>query len=450
MEFTATTTKVLCVDSDKILALIVKQALTQYLGPRHVEIRQVDSGEEGLDLLRRSGCDIVICEIDLPDSYGYDICRSIKKLAYPVAVILTSAYDPKRDYAARAREAGADFYISKPVKQGELLFIVQQILRSSYLKNAVLEKNRQLEESLAQLKQFHHNLTKLSKEQHSDKRLLGSSLQEMMEFNKQLEEKNEQISSMVDALSARFESTETLLVDIIELHQSNHRGHSERVAKISLFIARKMNLTEFQMQNIRTAARLHELGIVALPTQEKRDEAIDEGKSRLFSTHPMVGEMLLKSYPGFEVIADIIRHLHENVDGSGSPDGLFGDRIPIGSRIVSATSYFDHSRIADPERQPDKIVEEMEERSGTVFDEKVLHFLGEYLDTELAPGGGQTVECSVFGLAEGMELANDLYSESGINLLRKGTVMDQDIISKVLRFHNMDPIAGNIKIKMAS
>jgi len=59
------------------------------------------------------------------------------------------------------------------------------------------------------------------------------------------------------------------------------------------------------------------------------------------------------------------------------------------------------------------------------------------------------VDCNVFTLKEGMELASDIYSESGISLLRKGTVLDQEMINKILKFNNVDPVAGNIKIKQA-
>ena len=158
--------------------------------------------------------------------------------------------------------------------------------------------------------------------------------------------KNEQISSMVDELASRFDSTEGLLATIIELHQTEHRGHSERVTEAAIFIAEKLGLTEYQIRNVKSAARLHELGIVAMPTVEKRKEAVNEEeldyiKDKPKTHHPLVGEMLLKEFPGFEMVAEIIRHLHENVDGSGSPDGMFGDRIPMGSRIVAAASYFE-------------------------------------------------------------------------------------------------------------
>lgn len=100
---------------------------------------------------------------------------------------------------------------------------------------------------------------------------------------------------------------------------------------------------------------MHELGIVAMPIIEKRKEAVNEEeldyiKDKPKTNHPLAGEMLLKEFPGFEMVAEIIRHLHENVHGSGSPDGMYGDRIPMGSRIVSAASYFDHNKMAHPDR----------------------------------------------------------------------------------------------------
>jgi response regulator RpfG family c-di-GMP phosphodiesterase len=411
----------------------------------------VESGDAGLEIMSLEGADMVFCEIDLPGTDGYELCRRIKNINRQTSVILTTVYSPDRDHASEALKAGADFFIAKPIKKGEFLFVIQSLLQNSYLKKVVHEKKHQLENALGKLKEFHKKISSLNQITDTDKNILSVNLQQMVELNSQLEDKNQQISKMVEEMASRFDSTETLLVDIIELRQSGHRGHSERVAEMSIYIARKMDLADYQVQNIKTAARLHELGIIALPTQEKRDKAAEAEQGRVISTHPIVGEMLLKGYPGFEVVADIIRHLHENIDGSGSPDGLFGDRIPIGSRIISAVSYYDHSRVADPAKPLLAILEVMDADAGKVFEDMVLQYLREYIDSlEEDSEQSQIMECSVFGLTEGMELAADLYTESGINLLRKGTVLSLEIINKVLRFHNMDPITGNIKIKLVS
>jgi len=206
---------------------------------------------------------------------------------------------------------------------------------------------------------------------------------------------------------------------------------------------------------VKSAARLHELGIVAMPTIEKRkeamdDEELDDIKNKPKTNHPLVGEMLLKEFPGFEMVAEIIRHLHENVDGTGSPDGMYGDRIPMGSRIISAASYFDHNKMAHPDRPNEEILAKMDEKTGMIFDESVMRALQDFIAQQGETEEVATMECSVFALTEGMELAVDIISASGINLLRKGTVLDKETLDKILKFHNVDPISGIIKIKQPS
>ncbi|MZH40691.1 MAG: response regulator [Nitrospinae bacterium] len=446
----------LSIDDDRTLQMIVKQTLTKSFGSDVLEVFQVGTGEEGLQMMREIQPDIILCDIHMPGMDGFEVCQRVRELKLRSAVILMSAYDAEQDNAIKASETGADAYLSKPLKKGELLFVVNFVIRVAHLNDTVFEKNKQLEVSLGQLKQFHHKFASLNEELRNDKRRLGVSLKEMTELNEQLENKNQQISSMVEELANRFDSTEGLLATIIELHQTEHRGHSERVANAAVYISGKLGLTDYQIRNVKSAARLHELGIVASPTKEKRKEALNEGErseseaSAVTTNHPLVGEMLLKEFPGFELIAEIIRHLHENVDGSGKPDGMYGDRIPIGSRIVCAASYFDHISMADPGKSGPDILSKMEEKLGVIFDEAVMGALTEYVDSLGDKKEVLTMDCSVFALAEGMELAADIISESGINLLRKGTVLDKETLDKILKFHNVDPISKNIKVKQPS
>lgn len=440
--------KILCIDKDPDLSKVIVDIVNQSFDSGLVQVLHSTTSEQGLRRLQEEVVDIALCNVQLDgDLDGYEVCREIRKKHPRCAVIIMSAYDPETDSATKASLSGAEAHLSRPIKKGEFLFAVNSVLRVARQDNTIHEKNQQLEEALGQLKAFHKKVASLNQELQTDKRCLGTNLQEMKNLNTQLEEKNTQISSMVEELGHRFESAEDLLVNIIELRQPEHRGHVDRVAKISMFIAEKMNLSDYQIRNIKTAARLHELGIAALPTLEKRIEALDEGKSRSHTNHPLVGEMLLKGFPGFEMIANIIRHLHENVDGSGFPDKLYGDRIPVGSRIVSAASYYDHFRISNPDDSPLDALDVMNPLSGKFFDEQVMDFLGKFAHTQLGPEQNKTLDCSVFALVEGMELASNIYSESGINLLMKGTVLNADILNKILKFHAVDPIDGSVKIK---
>ncbi len=441
--------KLLCIDDDRSIIKVVDKVLSNAFGKNVLQFHEAATGEAGLEKIKDLKPDIILCDIHIPGLDGFEVCRQVRTSGVLAAVVLMSAYDDDEDPASQAKEAGADAFLAKPIKKGELLFVVNYILRIDSLNDAVFTKNQQLEKSLAQVNEFHQKLEHLNVELQGDKKSLNENLKEMIRLNSQLESKNSQITEMNAELAKQFDSTVGLLASIIEINQVERRGHAERVAGMSVYIAEKMELSGHLVQNIKTAARLHELGIVSLPKDEKMEDALDEGKSRKVTNHPLVGEMLLKGFPGFELIADIIRHMNENIDGSGMPDGLVGTRIPVGSRIVSVASYYDHSLLASPNLPPDHALKKVENAAGNLFDEDVVSLLGEYITSNNNEESMNTVDCNVFTLEEGMELASDIYSESGISLLRKGTVLNQEMISKILKFNNVDPVAGNIKIRQA-
>ena len=446
MTVTHSKKKLLFVDDDPAMVKVAAKFLSGALGPERIEFHEAVSGERGLILAEELQPDIVICDIHLPGINGFEFCRRFSKLKLQATVILMSAYDEDEDYAIEAKEAGADAFLTKPIKKGELLFVVNFVLRIDHLNQTVLAKNQELEESLARLQQANEKMSGMNDELQEDQRRLSDNLKDIMRMNSQLESQNAQISSMNQELTERFDSTVGLLTNIIELNQSQHRGHSERVAEIAVFIARKMDLADDQIQNLRTAARLHELGIVSLPRDETVEEALDEGKSRQHTSHPMVAEMLLRGFPGLEPVAELIRHMHENVDGSGQPDGLVGEQIPLGSRILSIASFYDHYMVAHPDSPILEVLKRVEKENGKWFDENVISFLSEYARSQSPADDEKTIHCSVFALKEGMRLASDIYSESGINLLRKGTVLDRDMVNQILKFNNVDPVAGQVKV----
>ncbi|OGW16275.1 MAG: hypothetical protein A3K09_06630 [Nitrospinae bacterium RIFCSPLOWO2_12_FULL_47_7] len=446
MAITNQAKKFLVIDDDRTLLLIVRQVLTKSFPPAVLTVYDAASGEDGLKKIGEMSPDIILSDIRLPGIDGFEVCQKMRQANPHSAVILMSAYDAEEDNAAKASLAGADAYLSKPIKKGELLFVVNFVLRVAHLNSALSEKNRQLEKSLERLKVFHQKLGVLNEELRSDKRRLDANLGEMRELNAQLEGKNTQISVMMEEVAGRFDSTVILLSNIIELNQAQLKGHSERVAGISLFVAEKMGLSEIQRQNIKVAARLHELGIVSLPLKDRTHMSL-EIRGDKHSDHPLVGEMLLKGFPDFEQVAEIIRHLHENIDGSGTPDGLYGDRIPIGSRIISAASYFDHAVMTGTRKNPNEVLEEMENKGIVIFDDHVITILKDYIRSKEQSGEQKFYESSVFGLTVGMELVSDLYSESGINLLRSGTVLDVETLARVLKFNKVDPVVGPVKIR---
>ena len=439
--------KLLVVDDDQIHMLLVRQSLTKNFSQDALIVYEACSSKEGLQKIDELSPDIILTSVHLPDIKEFDVWQKMRTHHPQSVIILMSAQDTEEAKAAHIAKAGAEVCLTKPVHPKDLCFAVNLVLRAVHLNSVISEKNQQLDQMMEQMLTYQQRIADMSEELRSGKRLLDTNLVEMRKLNSHLEEKNEQIYSIMQKVAGRFDSTVALLANMIELSQPEHKGHSERVAEMSMFVAEKMGLSESQIQNVNVAARLHELGIVSQPVGQRTRLSLD-AKKNLFSNHPLIGEMLLKSFTDFEPVAEIIRHLHENVDGSGTPDGLCGEQIPIGSRIIAAVSYFDHLHKTDS-IAPYETLEVMRSKGKSMFDERIMVHMKGLLDLKKRIGEDKFYECSAFGLMEGMELASDIYSKSGINLLRKGTIFDKATLSRVLKFNNIDPIVGSIKIRQS-
>lgn len=440
--------KIMVIDDDPTVITIMKTFLKDAQNQGQVEIRQASTGEEGLQKVIHWHPHLAFCDVRMPGLDGFEVTRRIREKALPTAVVLTSACSEQEvlEFTQRAQEVGAETFLPKPPKVHEVQFLVNYVVRMESAVRHVRDKNQALEKAVMELKAYQQRVTTLNDELHKEKSRLKNSLDRMRQFNVQLENKNAQVQKLNQELVTSFRATVNMLTHIIELHQAGHRGHPERVEKMSGFVAEKLRLPAEQVEHIRTAARLHELGIVSKPGNGNgQDKNKEPDSARRFTHHTMLGEMLLRNYPGFEMTANIIRHLYENVDGSGFPDGLSGGSIPIGSRIVSAASFYDHARVNQPGAHPMGLMKLLEKEKGTRYDEGIVSLLGEFIQSDQFKSL-DIIECTVFTLQEGMQLASDMVSRSGVNVLRKGTVLDQSTLNNVLRFNHLDPITGTIKV----
>lgn len=441
--------KILVIDDDPTVVTIVKTFLKEATNRGQVEIQQAASGEEGLHRTLDWLPHLAFCDVRMPGLDGFEVTRRIREKGLATAVVLFSACSEQEfvEFTQRAQQAGAEAFLAKPPKAHEIQFLVNYVVRMESAVRQARRKNQALEQAVTELNRYQQQITALNDELQKEKERLKTNLDEMVQLNVQLESKNDQILTLNKELVTSFRSTVNMLTNIIELHQTSHRGHPERVEKMSGFVADKLKLPAHQVEHIRTAARLHELGIVSKPPNGNgQGKNKQEDAARKFTHHTLLGEMLLRNYPGFEMTANIIRHLYENVDGTGIPDGLAGNMIPIGSRIVSAASFYDHARVNQPGAQPMGLMKLLENEQGTRYDEDIVSLLGEFIQSDQFKQL-DIIECTVFTLQEGMHLASDMVSQSGISVLRKGTVLDKSTLNNVLRFNNLDPIVGTVKVR---
>jgi len=132
------------------------------------------------------------------------------------------------------------------------------------------------------------------------------------------------------------------LVDIVELRDPYTAGHSLRVAQTARAIARKLGNTEEEADLIESAGRVHDLGKVAVdPNVLFKTGKLDASEWEQMQLHPVYGAEVVKAFSAYALGVRLVRHHHERWDGRGYPDGLAGDAIPFGARVLAVADTFD-------------------------------------------------------------------------------------------------------------
>jgi diguanylate cyclase (GGDEF)-like protein len=164
------------------------------------------------------------------------------------------------------------------------------------------------------------------------------------------------------------------------LERDEYTGdHSESVVEMVADVAQGFGLDPIEVERIKAGARLHDIGKVGIPDQIlNKPGPLDDEEWILMRQHSVIGERIVAAIPGLEGVAKIIRHEHENFDGTGYPDGIAGEEIPLGSRIIFACDAY-HAMTSDrPYRKAmphSDAVGELSRCAGSQFDPKVTEKL---------------------------------------------------------------------------
>jgi diguanylate cyclase (GGDEF)-like protein/putative nucleotidyltransferase with HDIG domain len=187
--------------------------------------------------------------------------------------------------------------------------------------------------------------------------------------------------------AARFRAAASLAraVDARDVYTGSH---SQRVAELAARIARRLGLPEEEVELTRLAASLHDLGKLAIPEEILRKPGpLTEPERIVLERHPQIGFRMLESL-GVDPVADWVLHHHERWDGSGYPDGLPGEQIPLGARIIFVADAYDamiSERVYRRRVSPQEAVAELARCAGTQFDPHVVTALAQELALDTAP-----------------------------------------------------------------
>ena len=173
------------------------------------------------------------------------------------------------------------------------------------------------------------------------------------------------LHEVVDALAAAVDAKDSYTC-----------GHSERVAEISLAIAKEMKLSHEEQYLIHIGAHLHDVGKIGIPDAViSKPGRLTNEEFTLVKEHPIIGYHIVSKVKILQTVSLIVRHHHERIDGGGYPDGLAGEAIPLGARIVAVADAFDAmttNRTYKVSMSISEALQELINCSETQFDREVV------------------------------------------------------------------------------
>ncbi len=318
----------------------IRNALKKFLTQQQFEVYTAASGDEALAQLKRHRIALMLCDIRMPGTSGVDLVPHALETEPDLAILMLSAVNDATS-AALCMQRGAMDYLTKPVELADLGRAVQRALR----RREMQLENRQLSSWLKE------EVTTRTAELHRERMRL------------------ERIST----------ATLEALVNALEAKDPYLRGHSARVADLSATIASQMELSDEEVEQVRVAGRLHDIGKIGTreSVMEKQGPLTPEEYDHV-KQHVIIGSQILAPLHHLGSVINHVRSHHERWDGSGYPDGLKGEDIPVGARVIGAAEVFDALTTSRPYQDkltPEQAVEHMAQLSGTVLNPKVYEAL---------------------------------------------------------------------------
>ncbi|MFH1198613.1 MAG: HD domain-containing phosphohydrolase [Candidatus Omnitrophota bacterium] len=341
--------KVLIVNDDEAIARYLREKLilsSSYLP--QIEL----SSEAGIETFKELKSDIILINFGMPDLSTADFVKKIKRLdPDTIIIIFMDEIDP--DISREMSQLGVYDFISKPINLDKLFFVLQ---KGAELRSLMVA-NRKLMQGM-----YEQN----------------SALQKQnVILAKRIEDSAKNLTRLYEDLRSNYMRTIKVLAHAIDARDHYTHSHSESVARYAVAIAQELKLSIKEVELIRDACELHDLGKIAIedkillkPSALTLQEWID------IKRHPMAGAQILEPLSFLNGVTELVKQHHEHYDGTGYPQGLKGENIALGARIIHLADAYDTMRSARAYRKipltQQGAIEEIKRNRGTQFDPNVV------------------------------------------------------------------------------
>jgi len=260
--------------------------MSELLKSRGYDVVSVRDADQAEAEVRRHAPDLILSDVVMPGRSGYELCHQLKDdpSTRLIPFLLITGLSDRED-KVKGIEAGADDFLNKPIFPSELFARVKSLLK-------------------------------------------------LKEFTDELETAESVLCTLGLSVEARDPYTE---------------GHCERLAQRAASLGRHLGLDEDSIVALRRGGYLHDLGKIAVPDEIlKKGANLTADEWKVMKLHPVTGENICKPLKSLRLVLPIIRFHHEHSDGSGYPDGLHKEQIPLLPRILQVVDVYDALRTARP------------------------------------------------------------------------------------------------------
>jgi putative two-component system response regulator len=332
---------------DKPVILVVDdqlqnvELLEAQLVPLGYEIIRAANGKDAQTIITGNEIDLMLLDIMMPGMDGFEVIRRVRQGTKTrlLPIILVTALRETED-RIKGIEAGCDDFISKPVDKMELFARVRSLLKVKDYNDLMLNYRKELESEVTA--------------------------------------RTEQLKQALERIKTASLDTIYRLSVASEYKDKDTGAHIKRMSRYSVAVARRMGLDENTIETILYSAPMHDLGKIGIPDQILMKPAIlDPAEWKIMKMHTVIGAKILQGSDAEFIKSgeSIALSHHEKWDGSGYPNGVKGQEIPIAGRIVAIADVFDALTSKRPYKEPftiEKSLAIVKEGRGTHFDPDVV------------------------------------------------------------------------------
>ncbi len=421
-----TTVKILCVDDEENILRALKRVFVE----EDYDVYTATSGEEGLALLKENpDMGVIISDQRMPGLTGVDFLQRSRAIAPDAVRIVLTGYADVEAAVEAINRGGAYRYLQKPWKDEELLQTVGEAV------------------NLFQLVRENERLTEIVSRQNEELKNWNAQLElYVQEQTMELQRKSDHLAELNKRLKGNFKQSIMAFSGLLELRDVGSRSHARNVTDLAVRVARAMHVPSESMDALAAGAVLHDIGKIGIPdvTLQKDVESLSDEELKEYRLHPIRGQTAIDSIEDLRPAGVLIRHHHERFDGKGFPDGLKGDEIPLGARIIGLADFADRRIRKTTGADPiETVIAEISAQAGKAFDPAVctaaITPVREQFARNLPRRDMVEMELEPDKLDVGMVISRDVRSGTGLLLLSKGMKINEKNLQALKRYARLDP-----------